>query len=266
MDEFKQYKTIEKRERGEISDQQEEKSAISNIIAVKKPIRAIEVNMERRRNVGVGEMGDPRENPLTNKIVRHDSHLRKSGDPAGEPSRDVSGYSELPLCRQSKEKLPSIHSGIASCGVLLYRHTPRTPDRSCVRLCVRVHESELWWGERAVKPGLVVAVSSVGVDAVLGHSASLPCDIETSGREDRVYMVLWFREGAGRPLYSLWLILAAVVLPESTNSTRWPVEISCLHALGYGMPRTCGPYDMATIKCAEILFLPRSVLCYYPAG
>ncbi|KAJ8880815.1 hypothetical protein PR048_017286 [Dryococelus australis] len=33
-------------------------------------------------NEGAGETGDPRENPLTNGIVRHDSHLRKSGDPA----------------------------------------------------------------------------------------------------------------------------------------------------------------------------------------
>ncbi|KAJ8888611.1 hypothetical protein PR048_008103 [Dryococelus australis] len=43
----------------------------------------IEVNMERRRNEGAGETGDTRGNPPTNDIVRHDSHLRKSGDPAG---------------------------------------------------------------------------------------------------------------------------------------------------------------------------------------
>ncbi|KAJ8898206.1 hypothetical protein PR048_003566 [Dryococelus australis] len=44
-------------------------------------MRAIKVNMERRLNEGTGEMGDSRENPPTG-IVRHDSHLRKSGDPA----------------------------------------------------------------------------------------------------------------------------------------------------------------------------------------
>ncbi|XP_063241600.1 hemicentin-2-like [Bacillus rossius redtenbacheri] len=44
-------------------------------------------------------------------------------------------------------------------------------------------------------------LSSVGVDAVLGHAATLPCDIEPASREDRVYMVLWFRRGAGKPLY-----------------------------------------------------------------
>ncbi|KAJ8871636.1 hypothetical protein PR048_027963 [Dryococelus australis] len=38
-----------------------------------------EVNMEQRRNVRAGETGQPRENPPTNGIVRHDSHLRKSG-------------------------------------------------------------------------------------------------------------------------------------------------------------------------------------------
>ncbi|KAJ8873523.1 hypothetical protein PR048_024341 [Dryococelus australis] len=39
--------------------------------------------MERRPNERAGETGDPRENPLTNSIVGHDSHLRKSGDQAG---------------------------------------------------------------------------------------------------------------------------------------------------------------------------------------
>lgn len=48
---------------------------------------------------------------------------------------------------------------------------------------------------------LVVTVSTVAVDAVLGRSAALPCDIEPDTREDRVYMVLWFRENAGKPLY-----------------------------------------------------------------
>ncbi|KAJ8882649.1 hypothetical protein PR048_014461 [Dryococelus australis] len=42
---------------------------------------AFVMNMEHRRNGGAGETGYPRENPPTNGIVRHDSHLRKSGDP-----------------------------------------------------------------------------------------------------------------------------------------------------------------------------------------
>ncbi|KAJ8894549.1 hypothetical protein PR048_007206 [Dryococelus australis] len=37
-----------------------------------------------RRNEGAEETGDPRENPLTNIIFRHDSHLRKTGDTAGD--------------------------------------------------------------------------------------------------------------------------------------------------------------------------------------
>ncbi|KAJ8871499.1 hypothetical protein PR048_027821 [Dryococelus australis] len=36
------------------------------------------VTMERRRSEGAGEAGDPREDLLTNGIVRHDSHLRKT--------------------------------------------------------------------------------------------------------------------------------------------------------------------------------------------
>ncbi|XP_049278439.1 uncharacterized protein LOC125761396 [Anopheles funestus] len=45
-------------------------------------------------------------------------------------------------------------------------------------------------------------VSTVTVEAVLGRTATLPCDIEPEELNDRVYMVLWFRESAGKPLYS----------------------------------------------------------------
>lgn len=46
-------------------------------------------------------------------------------------------------------------------------------------------------------------MSTVSVEAVLGRTATLPCDIEPGpeARDDRVYMVLWFRESAGKPLY-----------------------------------------------------------------
>ncbi|KAJ8867230.1 hypothetical protein PR048_031029 [Dryococelus australis] len=47
----------------------------------------IEVGMGQHRNEGTGETGDPLENPSTNGIVRHDSHMRKSGvtQPGIEP-------------------------------------------------------------------------------------------------------------------------------------------------------------------------------------
>ncbi|XP_047537000.1 synaptogenesis protein syg-2-like [Vanessa atalanta] len=48
-------------------------------------------------------------------------------------------------------------------------------------------------------------VSTVEVDAVLGRTASLPCDVTPDTNEDRVYMVLWFRAGkstGGKPIYS----------------------------------------------------------------
>ncbi|KAJ8871381.1 hypothetical protein PR048_027698 [Dryococelus australis] len=41
----------------------------------KAPMRVIEVSMEQRQNERAGETGDPRENPPTNGIVQHDSHL-----------------------------------------------------------------------------------------------------------------------------------------------------------------------------------------------
>ncbi|KAJ8711949.1 hypothetical protein PYW08_008903 [Mythimna loreyi] len=47
-----------------------------------------------------------------------------------------------------------------------------------------------------------VPVSTMEVEAVVGRTASLPCDIEPDTNEDRVYMVLWFRHAGGKPLYS----------------------------------------------------------------
>ncbi|KAJ8875877.1 hypothetical protein PR048_023784 [Dryococelus australis] len=41
--------------------------------------RVIKMSMEQRRNEGAGKMGDPRENPPTNGIIEHGSHIRKSG-------------------------------------------------------------------------------------------------------------------------------------------------------------------------------------------
>lgn len=39
------------------------------------------------------------------------------------------------------------------------------------------------------------------VQGVLGRQAMLPCDISPQERDDAVYMVLWFREGDGEPIY-----------------------------------------------------------------
>ena len=36
---------------------------------------------------------------------------------------------------------------------------------------------------------------------MLGKQAMLPCDITPLERDDAVYMVLWFKEGDGEPLY-----------------------------------------------------------------
>ncbi|KAJ8881881.1 hypothetical protein PR048_018367 [Dryococelus australis] len=47
------------------------------------PMRFLGVSMEQRRNERTGEMGDTRENPPSNGIVRHYSHIRKSGSDPG---------------------------------------------------------------------------------------------------------------------------------------------------------------------------------------
>ncbi|KAJ8868728.1 hypothetical protein PR048_030267 [Dryococelus australis] len=70
-------------------------------IEVLRADEGVEVSMEQHRNERAGETGDPRENSPTNGIVRHDSHMRKSGvtrpgiEP-GSPWWDVSRLTAQP--------------------------------------------------------------------------------------------------------------------------------------------------------------------------
>ncbi|KAG8228136.1 hypothetical protein J437_LFUL000138 [Ladona fulva] len=48
---------------------------------------------------------------------------------------------------------------------------------------------------------LSIAVPIVDVQGVLGKKGILPCDINPPERSDSVYMVLWFKESDGEPLY-----------------------------------------------------------------
>ncbi|XP_068153832.1 protein turtle homolog B isoform X1 [Drosophila tropicalis] len=45
-------------------------------------------------------------------------------------------------------------------------------------------------------------VPLTSVQGVLGRQTMLPCDISPLERDDAVYMVLWFREGDGEPIYN----------------------------------------------------------------
>ncbi|KAJ8879896.1 hypothetical protein PR048_020516 [Dryococelus australis] len=71
--------------------------AIGRWLAVWRASRTRARGKEQRKDERAGEMGDPRENPPITGIVRHDSHLRKSGDaqpgiepgPGIEPQHDI---------------------------------------------------------------------------------------------------------------------------------------------------------------------------------
>lgn len=47
---------------------------------------------------------------------------------------------------------------------------------------------------------LVFAAVAVDLEGVIGRSVRLPCNVTSLG-PDRVYMVLWFREDSGIPIY-----------------------------------------------------------------
>jgi len=46
-----------------------------------------------------------------------------------------------------------------------------------------------------------VAVPIVAINGVVGNKVELPCDIRSADDDDEVSMVLWYKEGAGEPIY-----------------------------------------------------------------
>ncbi|KAJ4448424.1 hypothetical protein ANN_10440 [Periplaneta americana] len=47
----------------------------------------------------------------------------------------------------------------------------------------------------------IMDIPIVDVQGVLGRKTVMPCDITPRDRDDTVYMVLWFKEADGEPLY-----------------------------------------------------------------
>ncbi|KAF9787602.1 hypothetical protein SFRURICE_001654, partial [Spodoptera frugiperda] len=72
-------------------------------------------------------------------------------------------------------------------------------------------------------------VRTVDVQAVEGMVAQFPCDLGTAAN-DKVYMVFWFRDDAGIPLYRIWYQVApsrgaclVTVEPEVRLSGALPI-------------------------------------------
>ncbi|KAJ8889773.1 hypothetical protein PR048_009276 [Dryococelus australis] len=82
-------------------------------------MRVIEENMERLWNEGAGETADPREKPPTHGIVRHDSHLRKSGlsgaGVQGRGNRDIPEKTRRPTA--SSGTIPTCENPVTQPGI-----------------------------------------------------------------------------------------------------------------------------------------------------
>jgi hypothetical protein len=61
--------------------------------------------------------------------------------------------------------------------------------------------SSLVWPERLTFVFVFLPVPIRNVEAVLGAVAELPCDILPEDAHDDVYLVLWFKENATKPMY-----------------------------------------------------------------
>ncbi|KAJ8866180.1 hypothetical protein PR048_033704 [Dryococelus australis] len=90
--------------------------------------------------IGAGMKGDPRENPSSNGIVRHDCHLRKTDDPASKVGNDRGGSSSSrPLDRGSTSHRWLAYSGSRACSAikaLLQLPCPLPSNASCPWSCL----------------------------------------------------------------------------------------------------------------------------------
>ena len=48
---------------------------------------------------------------------------------------------------------------------------------------------------------LIISVPIRNVEAVLGGIAELPCDVTPEDVHDDVYLILWFKDEASKPMY-----------------------------------------------------------------
>ncbi|KAJ8895871.1 hypothetical protein PR048_001211 [Dryococelus australis] len=147
-----------------------------------KPMRVIEVSMERHRNGRAGEAGDPQENLPTNGIVRHDSHMRKSGESAGGERRGVHSAQPVASTLLSRVPVPSVNNPPYSklCNGLSRKQLIIKCDRKHYFMYAGVLSSKLRTQERWIpdetRHGSLWLVGLVGglVDFDIGSSGRTP--------------------------------------------------------------------------------------------
>ena len=53
-----------------------------------------------------------------------------------------------------------------------------------------------------------ISVPIKNVEAVLGGIAELPCDVTPEDVHDDVYLILWFKDEASKPMYRYYISFA----------------------------------------------------------
>ncbi|KAJ8865889.1 hypothetical protein PR048_033412 [Dryococelus australis] len=126
------------------------------------PVSSSRMHMERRRNEGAGETGDPRGNPSTKGTARHVSHLRKSGDLTGDwnlvEGERANRSATVPLPPPLRERISvdpqQKKQQIIKSGANCVYSTTRLQESFGKLMAGRVAgRCEGFWGSLAFKPG-----------------------------------------------------------------------------------------------------------------
>ncbi|KAJ8884338.1 hypothetical protein PR048_016195 [Dryococelus australis] len=123
------------------------------------------VGMKRAR-----ETGDPLENPPTSGIVRHDSHMRKSGsDPTGIRTRLALPGEVLACLSVMKRGKPSKGGWHARAGLAVLSSIPQTSVTTCSVVCKAMEDAGLLQRHGKVIPSMYITHLFNSVTAVFSQ-------------------------------------------------------------------------------------------------
>jgi hypothetical protein len=100
----------------------------------------------------------------------------------------------------------------------------------------------------ATEGGQPVQTAAIAISSVEGGSAALPCDI-TARENDSVYLVLWYRQDSGTPIYRYYVCM------RFFGTDRTVVKCKYCACMGFfGTHRTEGPLKVMYCVCIIVWY------------
>ncbi|KAJ8877759.1 hypothetical protein PR048_022214 [Dryococelus australis] len=144
-----------------------------------------EVSMDRRWNDTAGDTGDLRENPVTNGIARHESHMRKSAPGnllANQEAQPIGNLLQHAVANQAQDPFPETHVANQRIDTL----TSKGPPCYLVYLYLKaVHDktaqSSAYWSLSCVFIGCCPTPGNYGIGKVFPYKSAIGSEAGRAG-------------------------------------------------------------------------------------